>query len=272
MKVKVACVLPLRRPTDRENIQKAMEYVDDAVAQDAKIICFPEDFIHSEPNEIPAGDIELYPGVRAFREKARDCGVYIIPGTMAERATSEGFYNTALLIDPKGEVMGKYRKTHLAVGEPRVSGGEEEVLKVFQTEYGKVGIHICYEVCFPEVARITALVGAEMMFWPCGGKYYEIRDSWIQMVRTRAIENLSYVISCSNLFGTEQGIAIITGPEEVLAETDKEGVISATLDIDRIHWLRRTPESYEVPKPFRCVPGTMMHRRPELYKYLSKQA
>lgn len=270
MKVKVAAVLPLRRPTDKENIVRAMEYVDEAVKQGARIICFPEDYIHSEPHEIPPGEIESYPGVKAFRQKSREHGVYIIPGTMAERVDGDKFYNTALLIDPKGEITGKYRKTHLAVGEPRIAGGVEEVQKVFKTEYGNVGIHICYEVCFPEVARITALAGAEMMFWPCGGKYYEIRETWLQMVRSRAIENLSYVISCSNLFGMEQGIAIITGPEETLAETDREGVISATLDIDRIHWLRATPESYDVPKPFRVVPGTMMHRRPELYRSLAE--
>jgi len=270
VKVKVAAVLPLTRSIDEENIPRAVEYLNEAVQQGAKIVCFPEDYLYSDTARLPNSNIESYPGVRVLRDKAKESRVYVIPGTMAEKAEGGGFYNTALLVDPNGEVVGKYRKTHLAVGEARVPGGKEEVRKLFRTEYGNVGIHICYEICFPEVARITALVGADMIFWPCGGKYYEIRETWRHMVIARAIENLTYVISCSNLFGMERGIAVIAGPEDVLAERDSEGVITATLDIDRIHWLRSTPESYDVPKPFKCVPGTLMHRRPELYQSLTE--
>jgi len=260
--------MPFRKPTDDDNIQMASEYLDEAVRQRARIVCFPEDYIHAQISKIPPGKIEAYPAIRVFKEKAREHGVYVIPGTMAERVNESRYYNTALLIDPKGEIVGKYRKTHLAAGEARVAGDAQEALKVFKTEYGTLGIHVCYEICFPEVARITALAGAEMIFWPCGGKYYEIRETWRHLLWARAIENLTYIIACSNVFGMERGIAMIAGPEEILAETEREGVITADLDIDRIHWLRETPESYEVPKPFRCVPGTLNDRRPELYRSL----
>jgi len=264
----VATVMPSRKSSDDENIQSALAYLDEAARQGARIVCFPEDYIHAQIPRIPPGKIESYPAIRAFREKARERGLYIIPGTMAERAGENGYYNTALLIDDTGEIQGKYRKTHLAAGEARVAGGREEAIKVFKTKHGTLGIHICYEICFPEVARVTALAGAEMIFWPCGGKFYEIRETWRHLLWARAIENLTYVVACSNLFGAERGVAIIAGPEHILAETDREGVISATLDIDRIHWLRSTPETYEVPKPFACVPGTFKDRRPDLYRRL----
>jgi len=265
VKVKVAAVMPLTRPTDEENISAAIGYLDEAIGQGAKIICFPEHYIHGEATRLPLGNIESYPGIAVLRERAKEHGIYIVPGTVAERAEENNFYNTAVLIDDKGEIAGKYRKTHLSVGESRVAGDREEVSKVFRTQYGNVGIHVCYEICFPEVARVTALAGADMIFWPCGGKFYEIRETWRHLIWARAIENLTYIIACCNLYGMERGIAMIAGPEDILAETDREGVISATLDIDRIRWLRATPESYEVPKPFKCVPGTFKDRRPELY-------
>jgi len=272
VKVDVAAVSPLKKPTDEENIPRAIQYLDEAVRQGAKIICFPENYLYSDISRVPKSDIESYPGVLQLLNKARESGVYVIPGTMAERTNyGNKFYNTALLLGPNGAVIGKYRKTHLAVEESekqRIPGGKEEVLKVFKTEYGNMGIHICYEICFPEVARITALAGAEMMFWPSGGKYYEIRETWRHLIWARAIENLAYVVSCSNIFGMERGITIIAGPEEVLAERDNEGVVTATLDIDRIHWLRKTPESFDIPKPFKCVPGTLMDWEPDLYHAL----
>ena len=86
------------------------------------------------------------------------------------------------------------------------------------------------------------------------------------MVWARAIENLCYTAACQNLYGVEDGVAIICGPEEVLTETRREGVAVATLDLARLRWLRQEDEKIEMPKRYRVVPGTLRWRRPEVYR------
>lgn len=140
MKIDVAAVSPLKFPTDEENIPRSLQYLDEAVRRGAKIICFPENYLYSDISRIPGGKIESYPAVNLFLNRAKEHGVYIIPGTMAERTADENkFYNTALLLGPNGTVVGKYRKTHLAVGESekqRIPGKKKKSSKFSKPSTG----------------------------------------------------------------------------------------------------------------------------------------
>lgn len=279
VKVKVAVIQPLREKD--EDVDRAIGYLQEAVAQEAKLICFPEGYPGpwggggiSVPREAFIGyrSLEEYPAVQKFSREAKRYGVYIAFG-LAEKE-GNNYYNSYLLLGPKGELIGKHRKTQPAVFE--VLGGQKTTrgneLKPFKTDLGNIGLLICWEALFPELTRILALKGAEIIVYPTGGKLYEVLETWKTVIWARAIENLAYVLCSVNLYGKEKGMAMIAGPEEILAETDEEGVITADLDLDRIHWLRETEETMDIPKKCKCVPGLFKSRRPELYKDISAVA
>ncbi len=141
-------------------------------------------------------------------------------------------------------------------------------MEVMHTELGNLGLLVCSEIFIPELSRILALKGADMIFAPVGGMIYELTASWKTLAWARAIENHVYTIVNQNLYGMEEGVAQISGPEGVLAELRDEGVIVADLDMQRLVWLRNHEESLNLPKAYKTIPGLMAWRRPELYKAL----
>jgi predicted amidohydrolase len=159
--------------------------------------------------------------------------------------------------------------------------------------WGKLAISICSEVHLPEVARIYALKGAEVLLIPSGLLIDELgyTDNWRTLVRARAIENLMYTATTVNLMdrtvaehfaptevdlprhgsGLTAGIAMIASPERVLAESHEPGIITAELNLDRLRWLRETDEELIVPAPYRTIPGHLKWRRPEIYGEIAKE-
>ena len=118
-----------------------------------------------------------------------------------------------------------------------------------------------------------ALDGADVIFYPAGGMFYEISESWRILVRARSIENYVYSVMCQNIFGMEKGIAAIASPEGLLAERDTPGLVIADLDLDRLKFLRETKESLIMPKPYKTIPGLMNSwRKPDLYKRISENS
>ncbi|MBI2880522.1 MAG: carbon-nitrogen hydrolase family protein [Candidatus Tectomicrobia bacterium] len=265
--VRVAAVQPLTRTRDREpeNLAAALDDIRRAAQGGARFVCFPEGYPgpYSGPMDFdPTGDL-------ASAAKAH--GVYIIAGRL-EEAGPEAFYNVLDLYGPSGERVYRYRRCQSAgdgVDVPlfgrRVREGDE--LKVLETPFGNVGLLVCSEVFSPELSRVLALGGADILFYPAGGVFYELSESWRVLVRARAIENYVYTVMCQNLFGMESGITAIAGPEGLLAERDTPGLVFADLDIDRLKYLRETREELVHPKPYRTIPGLMdAWRKPGLYR------
>jgi predicted amidohydrolase len=124
---------------------------------------------------------------------------------------------------------------------------------------------VCSELWLPEPARILAVRGAEILLSPAGGRFTTLTSNWQVIARARAIENLCYVALTNNLFADEPGAAMIAGPERVLASSGSEEVITATIDLERVRWLRDRDDSIQEPKPFSSIPGLLRARRPELY-------
>jgi len=272
---RVAAVQPLREKD--EDVEKALDYFREAIKQKAKLICFPEGYpgpwsggggVHGDLGQKGIGysSLQDYPVVKVFSKEARKHNVFVTVG-LTERE-GNNYYNSYLLIGPDGKIFGKHRKTYPAAFERLASGeivSKGNELRVFETEYANIGLLVCWEALFPEPSRILALRGAEILVFPTGGKLYELMETWRTVVWARAIENITYVIFSVNLYGKEKGMAMIAGPEEILAETDEEGVVSADLDLSRIRWLRKIDESMDIPKKYKCVPGLFRYRRPELY-------
>jgi predicted amidohydrolase len=111
-----------------------------------------------------------------FCQLAKEYGLYLIMGTIIERE-GDNLYNTSLLIDDTGKILGKYRKIKLWAGEKNyIKRGENA--EVFETKFGKIGIEICWDLAFPEITKEMMLKGARMIFctsfWLAGDKYGSI--------------------------------------------------------------------------------------------------
>ena len=104
---------------------------------------------------------------------------------------------------------------------------------------------ICSELWLPEVSRSLVVSGAELLLAPAGGGFGKVAPNWQLIARARAIENEAYVVLTQHLFGGEEGAALIAGPEDVVSESKKAGVLLGDLDLARLRWLRETrPQLY----------------------------
>ncbi len=158
--------------------------------------------------------------------KAHD--VYIVAGANCPvPGNPERGYTSQILVGPDGSV-GRYNRT-IPKGPWIYKGGrfwdydyqEADDLPVFDTPFGTVGILICSEVYAPELSRLLALKGAEIIFLPAGVCKYELQATWRTLIWSRAIENLAYTVTCQNILGAEQGLAMICSPEEIVCRIDE---------------------------------------------------
>ncbi len=274
MKIRVAAVQPhsASGPRERDNVEAAVHAISTAAALGARLIVFPEGY----PG--PTNPRNGYDSLEPLGTEARRQSVFVVAGRI--EPDGKGRYHVALyLIGPQGETVGVYRRTtpegpyiyhDIDVWQFDYSPASE--LPVFETELGTIGMLVCSEVYVPELSRILALQGADIIVYPAGGAINELLPSWRTMVCARAIENLVYTLATQNLYGPEEGVAIIAGPEGTLAMASGEAILTADLDLDRLNYLRQEDERIVFPKPYRTVPGLMRWRRPELYHALQHLA
>jgi predicted amidohydrolase len=271
MKVRVAAVQTktfLEADGQKKNIAKAKEYVAEAAGQGAQVVCFPETY--PGPWKAPL----KYSPVDSLEEMAAAHDVYIVAGAnYPVLGKPDKGYCSEILVGPKG-LIGRYNRT-VPRGPWIYKGGrfwdfdyqEADEVPVFDTPFGKVGILICSEVYAPELSRLLALKGAEMIFLPAGICKYELHETWRNLIWSRAIENLAYTITCANILGAEKGLAMICSPEEILLESTKPGIFIAECDLERIRWLREEQDQYGPPMPFNTKPGVLRDwRRSGLFR------
>ncbi len=168
MKVKVGAVqMSIVSLNVKRNLGKAEFFTRQAGEEHCDILSLPEDFLTgSLGGKENLGYAQGIPGdfTERFCELAEGYGLYIVMGTMIER-DGENYYNTSVLIDDKGKILGKYRKVRLWFSEKGYLKGGDET-PVFETRFGKVGITICWDLAFPEITKEIALKGARMVFCP----------------------------------------------------------------------------------------------------------
>jgi predicted amidohydrolase len=165
--------------------------------------------------------VDAVPGrlTQPLQEAARDLGVHLVWGTY-ERGPERGVvYNAAALIGPTGDVVGVYRKTHPFCTEMRSRGGwvtpGDEVC-VVETGLGRIGMIICFDGDFPELSRITALHGAEVIVRPSA--LLRSADIWELTNRARAYDNHVFVVA-ANATGTDPGGTIYFGNSMVVTRS-----------------------------------------------------
>ncbi|RLE51366.1 MAG: hypothetical protein DRJ21_00295 [Candidatus Methanomethylicota archaeon] len=194
-----------------ENLKNALKMADKAAECKAKLIVYPEYFLTECPSKNKSLDelkkiaepIPDGPTIKEFCKKAKEIEAYIVVGTILE-IENDKIYNTSTLVNPKGEVIGKQRKTH-----PENHPSKHEVglgitpsndLHVFDTELGKIGILIDVDANVPEIPRVYALKGAEIICWPLN---WSVR--WAYLVPAIA-STYAYVTQCYFIASNRAGL------------------------------------------------------------------
>jgi predicted amidohydrolase len=169
------------------------------------------------------------PSTKILGEAAKNAGIYVVAG-IYEREGSL-VYNTAVLIDRHGKVAGKYRKTHLPQTE--VEGGltPGSEYPVFETDFGKIGIEICYDNFFPEVARNLVMNGAEIIFCPIWGDIRGFSSEWDIVARARAIDNAVHF--AASMYEKEGSIIIDPDGKILSRSTGSEDFIISKTDLGK---------------------------------------
>lgn len=263
-KVKIGIIQMTCSPDPKENFAKAIEKVSQAAKQGAQIICLPELFktrYFCQTEDHSAFDFaEEIPGpsTEEFSKLAKKLGVVIVASLFEKRAAGL-YHNATAVIDADGTFLGKYRKMHI----PDDPGFYEKFYftpgdlgyKVFQTKFGKIGVLICWDQWYPEAARLTALQGAQIIFYPTAIGWdpkdpqdlkTRQHDAWETVQRGHAIANEVFVASV-NRTGKEDdldfwGASFICGSfgEKIkVASHDKEEILIAECDLSLIEHNRR---------------------------------
>jgi predicted amidohydrolase len=261
--------LALAQPAiDREldessRVNDAVTLITAAGRANADLLLFPESY----PGPISAG--LDYDASEAIANACRKGGTAACWGRV--EPTGDGRYSTVVLLTgPDGSEAGRYVRSHPATGDvhPVLSGapmapGPEP--GVFELDGLRLGVAVCSELWNPELCRVLALRGAEILLAPAGGGFHRVAENWKLIARARAVENGLFVGLTQQLFDDEFGSALIAGPEALLASSVEPGLVVADLDLERARWLRNRDDSMEEPKTFSSLPGLLRARRPELY-------
>lgn len=252
------------------NLNKARKYIAKAKEEGADIVVLPELYMAlAIPSSgiTPAGAAESLDGpfVDGLAKAAKECGIYVVCGIFETKDNdAKRAYNTTVFIDRNGRVIQTYRKTHLydafKYRESDTVAPGDQPLQVVRTEFGRIGLMVCYELRFPEIARLLALQGAELIIMPSGWVAGPMKEAhWELLLRARAIENTVFVCAANQTGNIFTGNSMMIDPMgSVLASAaEEEKLIISDIDLGRIKRVREKLPS-------------VGHRRPHLYRGLVK--
>lgn len=243
------------------NLQKAEQMIEEAAGKGSNIICFPEIFntgyhlahMKEKTNELGLAYFERT--VEVLSNAAKKNNIYVIAPIVEKRELNGVAYNSALVFDREGKLMGSMAKTHLWALE-RFYFKEGSEYPVFDTEYGKIGIAICYDAGFPEVARSLCLQGADIIFVPSAWRIEDV-DMWDLNLPQRALENILFTVGVNSV-GNRHGLHLfgkskVCNPRgKVLKELpyDEEMVEVVQIDLDDINKYRTEISYLRDRKPY----------------------
>lgn len=247
---KIAAIQLDSKANKGENLDKIERMIAEAALQNVKLISLPEVMnIIAEDNAPEA--VESIPGYTTDRlvAMAKKYGMWIHGGSIREENNGHKPYNTTVLISSAGEMITKYRKIHLfdveIDGGPnikesdRIKAGSEIVTA--KTELGTLGFSICYDIRFPEIYRLMALSGAQVIFTPANFTYTTGEAHWESILRCRAIENGCYIVAAAQCGEKPRfrayGNSMIVDPwGKIIARKgdNEEGMLIADIDLNSV--------------------------------------
>lgn len=252
------------------NLKKAVMWIEKAAVKGAQVICLPELFrsqYFCQSENINYFDLaETIPGpsTNTISKIAKKKRVVVVVPIFEKRAAGL-YHNSLVVINSKGEIAGIYRKMHIpddpAYYEKFYFTPGDLGFKSFETEYGNIGTLICWDQWYPEGARLTAMQGASILFYPTAIGWHPNEkkehgksqfESWQTIQRSHAIANGVYVAAV-NRIGLEKeskdaagiefwGKSFICDPQGIIlaeASHNKEEILIAEVDLNRIEYIRR---------------------------------
>ena len=236
----------------KNNLKKILRYISQAAQRGAKLCAFPEFMMCYTPSSQSSADLasiaEKMDGefVLSISEEAKRNSIQVI-GTLYEKSPKPNrVYDTSFLIDKNGKVISTYRKIHLydALGfkESTKLYAGSSIAKPVKTSVGKMGMMICYDLRFPEMSRMLASSGSEILVTPSAwvqGKMKE--EHWLTINKTRAIENGCYLISPDQVGNIYCGRSLVVDPygKILLDMKKKEGIGIVDISLDEIKQVRQ---------------------------------
>ena len=276
--MRVAAVQLTSTPDLDRNLERADRFTRAAAADGAQLVVLPEKWSVLGRGEDLRNGAQPLDGsaVEWARATARELSIELVAGSVSERAGGEELLrNTSLHIGPDGEIQAAYRKVHMfdVVIEGMVYresdhelAGDEIVVSHTAGGVG-IGLSICYDVRFPELYRILAIRGAQVLTVPAAFTVPTTRDHWEVLLRARAIENQAFVVAANQIGehapANAAGGALRSGGRSMIVDPwgivqalapDHEGWIVADLDLDAQARIRR-----ELP--------ALANRRPAAYRW-----
>lgn len=260
------------------NIKKVTKIIHESVQKGANIILLPElfenhYFCQEQLDHLfdLANEVEAHPFLSHFQNLAKQFHV-VLPISFFEKS-GQAYYNSLAMIDADGTLLGVYRKTHIPDGpcyqEKYYFNPGDSGFKVWGTQFGKIGVGICWDQWFPECARSMVLQGADLLLYPTAigseppeAHAIDTKDMWQRAMLGHAVCNSVY-LAAPNRVGTEKNMTfygssfICNYMGEKLAEADKTSECILYADLQ-----------FSEAKTFRAGMGFFRDRRPEQYKTL----
>ncbi|MBF0754153.1 carbon-nitrogen hydrolase family protein [Jeotgalicoccus nanhaiensis] len=272
--MKIALVQMNTKQDKAKNLNDITNFIEEAASEGAELVSLPEYCTYMGKDEDKVKHAESIPNGETFEllsNLAKTHSIFIHVGSILEEYNNEKSYNTSFIINPHGEIIGKYQKIHLF--DIEIEGVSKYMEsnsiingtspKMIDLPVGKAGLSICYDMRFPELYRGYALEGAKILFIPAAFTRYTGMLHWELILRARAVENQCFVIAAGqfgeNLPGKECfGSSMVIDPWGMVISRASEGtgVIYANLDMDLVDKARTS------------IPS-LQNRKPEYYKELS---
>ncbi len=247
----------------KANLEKAISRIKEAASKGAQVVCLPELFMsqyfcqEEDPENFNLAEPIPGPTTDAISKAARENNVAVIAGIFEKRARGL-YHNSAVVVDKSGKLLGVYRKMHIPDDphyyEKFYFAPGDLGFKAFDTEHGKLGTLICWDQWYPEAARLTALLGAQILFYPTAIGWFpeeeestkEMQDAWETIQRAHGIANGVFVVAV-NRVGKEGkinfwGSSFVSGPfGEIIAKASpgKEEVLVVKCDLGKIDTTRQ---------------------------------
>ncbi|EDM87484.1 hydrolase, carbon-nitrogen family [Blautia obeum ATCC 29174] len=248
-KIKIAAIQMSTVADKMENVRTVKTYLEKIKDENPDFVILPEMFCcpYQTENFPIYAEKEGGPVWQQLSGYAKQYGIYLIGGSMPEKDAEGNVYNTSYIFDREGKQIGKHRKVHLF--DIDVKGGqtfkESDMLTagdsdtVFDTEFGKIGVMLCFDIRFPELSRMMVNDGAKVIFVPAAFNMTTGPAHWELSFRTRALDNQIYMVGCAPARDVSAGYiswghSIVTDPwGRVTGMLDEnEGILLAELDMD----------------------------------------
>jgi deaminated glutathione amidase len=245
-------VVQMKSSTDKEeNLRISLDFIKEGARKKARLICFPEfqmAFSAKQSSKQLADIAESAKNgkfILKLCSTARRCNIGVV-ATIYEKS-DDRVYDTAVLINSKGKIISLYRKVHLydALGfkESLKLMAGNSIEQPSQTSTGTIGLMICYDIRFPEISRILAVQGAEILAAPSAWFQGVMKEEhWVTLLKARSIENGLYMVAPDQVGNIFSGRSMVIDPfgAVILDMGNREGMEVVEIDISRLQSVRKS--------------------------------